>query len=219
MQNLFPDISAISQQTFPFALKNMFRTDEKKTFLPRCQMDGLCLTHGSPPAPGTPCGKHKWCQNGKCVQIGDPEGSNPTSSSSLSRKIHGQWSEWSNWGPCSRKCGTGVQISSRECDNPAPQNGGRFCSGTGDRKRKRVCQTGSECTVGVMKELDAQCAQFALSSEREDLEGAYMHALRNPTNPCHMQCIPVSVCRLACFRNFAQHQKSQKLCPFVTGRF
>ena len=32
---------------------------------------------------------------------------------------HGGWSEWTEWGPCSRTCGTGAAFRTRVCDNPA----------------------------------------------------------------------------------------------------
>lgn len=38
-------------------------------------------------------------------------------------------------GTCSRTCGGGVQRSTRNCDNPAPSNGGTFCLGKRVRYR------------------------------------------------------------------------------------
>jgi hypothetical protein len=43
--------------------------------------------------------------------------------------INGNWGAWGAWGTCSVTCGGGSQSRSRACDNPAPQNGGAFCSG------------------------------------------------------------------------------------------
>ncbi|XP_065187399.1 SCO-spondin-like isoform X2 [Sycon ciliatum] len=43
--------------------------------------------------------------------------------------IDGRWSVWSNWTNCSQWCGTGYQERFRACNNPAPQFGGKPCSG------------------------------------------------------------------------------------------
>ncbi|XP_056395554.1 LOW QUALITY PROTEIN: hemicentin-2 [Hyla sarda] len=42
---------------------------------------------------------------------------------------NGGFSEWQEWGPCTRTCGQGVQERVRMCNNPPPANGGRPCMG------------------------------------------------------------------------------------------
>ncbi|XP_063792751.1 hemicentin-2 [Pseudophryne corroboree] len=42
---------------------------------------------------------------------------------------NGGFSEWQDWGPCSRTCGMGVQERVRLCNNPPPSNGGSPCMG------------------------------------------------------------------------------------------
>ncbi|XP_052087844.1 coadhesin-like [Mytilus californianus] len=45
--------------------------------------------------------------------------------------INGNWAEWSLWSKCSLTCGQGGErIRKRTCDNPAPANNGRDCSGS-----------------------------------------------------------------------------------------
>lgn len=46
---------------------------------------------------------------------------------------------------CSRTCGGGVQKSTRDCNSPAPANGGRYC--VGRRVKYQSCNT-FECPVG-----------------------------------------------------------------------
>lgn len=55
----------------------------------------------------------------------------------------GNWGPWSSWGPCSRTCGGGVHFSYRDCDNPVPKNGGKYCEG--QRVQYESCNT-EECS-------------------------------------------------------------------------
>ncbi|XP_053421373.1 A disintegrin and metalloproteinase with thrombospondin motifs 1 [Nycticebus coucang] len=89
----------------------------------------VCQTKHFPWADGTSCGEGKWCVNGKCV--------NKTDKKHFDTPVHGSWGQWGPWGDCSRTCGGGVQYTMRECDNPVPQNGGKYCEGK--RVRYRSC--------------------------------------------------------------------------------
>ena len=44
-------------------------------------------------------------------------------------EVDGHWSDWMRWSPCSVTCGDGSKTRARMCDNPAPSNGGKICSG------------------------------------------------------------------------------------------
>ncbi|XP_072471027.1 A disintegrin and metalloproteinase with thrombospondin motifs 1 [Notamacropus eugenii] len=98
--------------------------------------DGIlvCQTKHFPWADGTSCGEGKWCINGKCV--------NKTDNKYFFTPIHGSWGPWGPWGDCSRTCGGGIQYTIRECDNPVPRNGGKYCEGK--RVRYRSCNI-EEC--------------------------------------------------------------------------
>ncbi len=45
--------------------------------------------------------------------------------------VDGGWSEWGQWEPCSKSCGTGERTRSRRCENPVPLYGGQDCRGVG----------------------------------------------------------------------------------------
>ncbi|ERE77025.1 A disintegrin and metalloproteinase with thrombospondin motif 15 [Cricetulus griseus] len=52
-------------------------------------------------------------------------------------KVDGSWAKWEPYGPCSRTCGGGVQLARRQCSNPTPANGGKYCEGV--RVKYRSC--------------------------------------------------------------------------------
>ena len=45
--------------------------------------------------------------------------------------VNGEWSGWSSWSECSKKCGRpfGRHLRTRKCDSPPPECGGHTCSG------------------------------------------------------------------------------------------
>ena len=44
--------------------------------------------------------------------------------------VHGNWGDWGHWLGCSKSCGHGRHQRRRECNNPAPYNGGNECNGS-----------------------------------------------------------------------------------------
>ncbi|KAL3278400.1 hypothetical protein HHI36_013727 [Cryptolaemus montrouzieri] len=138
-----------------------------------CYINETCTTKLLPAAPGTSCGKHKWCQNLKCVDIMDPP-----------LPVDGGWGEWGPWSECSRTCGAGVSISERKCDHPVPSGGGNFCLGI--RKRYRMCNT-EPCSKKAPPFRAVQCALF----NNHTYEGKQYDWLPyfEQTEPCRLYCI------------------------------
>ncbi|KAH8265475.1 hypothetical protein KR038_008664 [Drosophila bunnanda] len=109
-----------------------------------------CRSSNLPWADGTTCSHRNsdyWCQKGKCVPR---QGSNRLT-------VNGGWGNWSPWTPCSLTCGGGVQESRRECNNPVPEHGGKYCLGA--RKKYTSCNVHS-CPSGSMDSREQQCYEM-----------------------------------------------------------
>ncbi|XP_037634136.1 A disintegrin and metalloproteinase with thrombospondin motifs 13 [Sebastes umbrosus] len=83
--------------------------------------DSSCKRLLVPLLDGTECAPNQWCLKGRCVSL------NEISSSVV---VHGSWSNWSEFLPCSRTCGGGVTHRTRKCNNPRPAFGGNDCEGS-----------------------------------------------------------------------------------------
>ena len=44
--------------------------------------------------------------------------------------VNGGWTNWGEYGQCSKTCGLGSKVKRRTCTNPPPSFGGSQCSGT-----------------------------------------------------------------------------------------
>ncbi|CAJ1061780.1 A disintegrin and metalloproteinase with thrombospondin motifs 16 [Xyrichtys novacula] len=106
-----------------------------------------CETKFMPAAEGSACGPEMWCRRGQCVKQGD-EGPRPQ---------HGHWSEWSSWSVCSRSCESGVTYRERQCNNPRPAFGGKFCEGSS--RSYKLCNT-QDCPSNTPDYRAQQCAEF-----------------------------------------------------------
>ncbi|XP_001623142.2 uncharacterized protein LOC5501884 isoform X2 [Nematostella vectensis] len=60
--------------------------------------------------------------------------------------IHGGFSEWTDFGNCTRECDGGVHYRTRSCTNPVPFAGGEGCSLLGPARESRQCNT-NPCPV------------------------------------------------------------------------
>ncbi|CAL8248576.1 unnamed protein product [Lota lota] len=105
-----------------------------------------CETKFMPAAEGSSCGPDMWCRRGQCVKQGE-EGPRPQ---------HGGWSLWSSWTACSRSCESGVTYRERQCTNPRPAFGGKYCEGSS--RSYKLCNT-EDCPSGAVSYRAQQCAE------------------------------------------------------------
>ncbi|KAK3562031.1 hypothetical protein QTP86_024784, partial [Hemibagrus guttatus] len=141
-----------------------------------CTVASTCHSKLDGAVDGTRCGEDKWCLNGQCVSAAyQPE------------KLNGGWGPWSEWSSCSRTCGAGVQNSHRDCVNPTPKNGGRYC--LGERRRYKICNR-EPCTQGQPSFRSIQCSKF----NSIPYKGKFYHwvHVNNRINPCELHCRPVN---------------------------
>ncbi|XP_056137689.1 LOW QUALITY PROTEIN: A disintegrin and metalloproteinase with thrombospondin motifs 20-like [Lampris incognitus] len=105
-----------------------------------------CRTQHMPLADGTDCGHGMYCRRGMCVN------------KELDlRPVHGEWGPWGPYSVCSRTCGGGTRSTTRDCNNPEPRNGGKFC--VGRRMKFRSCNT-EPCPRERKDFREEQCSQF-----------------------------------------------------------
>ena len=57
--------------------------------------------------------------------------------------VEGHWGRWGPWTQCSQTCGQGFSQRSRQCDDPLPLYGGKYCSGA--FVEVRPCQLRNKC--------------------------------------------------------------------------
>uniref|UniRef100_A0A671QGZ8 A disintegrin and metalloproteinase with thrombospondin motifs 12-like n=1 Tax=Sinocyclocheilus anshuiensis TaxID=1608454 RepID=A0A671QGZ8_9TELE len=140
-----------------------------------CSVNGSCRSKLDSPIDGTRCGPEKWCISGECVIVGK-----------LPETVHGGWGPWSTWSHCSRTCGAGVQSADRECNQPKPQFGGKYC--TGERKRYRICNT-KPCARKHPSFREMQCSEFNTVPYLNELYEWIPVA--SSSRPCELHCKPV----------------------------
>ncbi|KAA0701887.1 A disintegrin and metalloproteinase with thrombospondin motifs 15 [Triplophysa tibetana] len=107
----------------------------------------VCQTRHFPWADGTNCGTNKLCYRGTCND----------KQSIATMKVDGRWGRWGHYGPCSRTCGGGVQLAKRDCNNPVPANGGKYCQGL--RVKHRSCNL-NPCKETGKSFREEQCEAF-----------------------------------------------------------
>nr|XP_061831771.1 hemicentin-1-like isoform X1 [Nerophis lumbriciformis] len=112
----------------------------------------------------------------------------------LTVQVHGGYSEWAEWGPCSLTCGVGSQKRQRQCNNPLPANGGRHCAGSGIETRS--CQ-GKPCPVdGNWSEWSSweECSRSCGQGNRTRVRTCSNPPAQNGGRPCEGRAVEVIMC-------------------------
>ncbi|XP_071953058.1 A disintegrin and metalloproteinase with thrombospondin motifs 3-like [Antedon mediterranea] len=121
----------------------------------------------SPALDGTSCADDAWCQGGQCTFM---------------NQINGGWTDWSPWTQCSYPCGGGVTSRTRECSNPRPENGGRYCEGEMDEFK--VCN--KEKCKGKAEDMRAlYCESYGNEITKGDWKP---HQLEDEDRLCMVTC-------------------------------
>uniref|UniRef100_A0A673NGX1 A disintegrin and metalloproteinase with thrombospondin motifs 3-like n=1 Tax=Sinocyclocheilus rhinocerous TaxID=307959 RepID=A0A673NGX1_9TELE len=135
----------------------------------------FCKTKKGPPLDGTECAPGKWCYKGHCMW----KNANQV-------KQDGAWSAWSKYGSCSRSCGTGVCFRTRQCNNPAPSNGGQDCPGV--NYEYQLCNI-DDCPKHFE---DFRAQQCQLRNSHFEYQNAKHHWLPyehpDANKRCHLYC-------------------------------
>ena len=113
--------------------------ESKPCFLKICPVDGKLSDWSAFSACDKPCGggkrfRTRQCNNPPPVFGGKPcEGQTREEqecNSHVCPPIHGGFTAWSAYTPCSVTCGKGTMTRTRSCTNPPPSNGGKPCEGS-----------------------------------------------------------------------------------------
>ncbi|XP_063796284.1 hemicentin-1 isoform X2 [Pseudophryne corroboree] len=109
-------------------------------------------------------------------------------------QVHGGFSEWLSWQSCSVTCGQGVQKRVRQCDNPAPANGGLACQG--EETETRICQN-KQCPVdGSWSDWSPweQCSKTCSSGKRTRIRMCNDPPAQEGGKSCVGKSVDVEVC-------------------------
>ncbi|KAJ1172187.1 hypothetical protein NDU88_004037, partial [Pleurodeles waltl] len=112
----------------------------------------------------------------------------------LTVQVHGGFSVWLEWQPCSVTCGLGVQKRSRRCNSPLPANGGRHCQGpdteTSDCQNHPCPVDGSWSDWSPWEECSRTCGQGNQTRTRTCSNPPAQHGGK----PCDGNAVEVIMC-------------------------
>uniref|UniRef100_A0A8B9QGY8 Uncharacterized protein n=1 Tax=Apteryx owenii TaxID=8824 RepID=A0A8B9QGY8_APTOW len=103
--------------------------------------------------------------------------------------VHGGFSDWFEWRPCSVTCGQGVQERIRQCNNPLPANGGRRCEGPDTDARSL---DGNWSEWGLWEECSKSCGQGNRTRTRTCSDPPAQHGGK----PCKGSAVESVMCNI-----------------------
>jgi len=81
------------------------------------------------------------------VYVHNSDSSCPGTGTGGGNAVNGNWGQWTATTTCSKTCGSGVQTVRRECNNPAPSNGGLSCLMLNGIRGSTEINTNSACNT------------------------------------------------------------------------
>ncbi|CAG5895700.1 unnamed protein product [Menidia menidia] len=138
-------------------------------------------------------------------------------------RADGGWGQWGAWSECSHLCGGGVKARRRQCDNPAPQRGGRGCWGVAEQQKDcnmHLCPDSggpwlpwSQWSVCSVSCGGGQQARSRLCSS------AACHGLSRQSKTCNTQvCLDVGCPPGRLYRECERGEGCPFSCSQVSGR-
>ena len=77
--------------------------------------------------------------------------------------VDGGFTEWTEWGMCTKTCGVGNRSRSRDCASPAPQYGGDDCDGRNiDFETCNIHPCPGECKFLVSAEINKTSSDLCI---------------------------------------------------------
>nr|XP_044998229.1 hemicentin-1 isoform X3 [Jaculus jaculus] len=111
-------------------------------------------------------------------------------------QVHGGFSSWSSWRPCSVTCGKGIQKRSRLCNSPLPANGGKPCQGSDSETRhcqNKLCPVdGRWSEWSLWDECTRSCGHGNRTRTRTCSNPSAQHGGR----PCEGNAMEVIMCNV-----------------------
>ncbi|XP_063682344.1 A disintegrin and metalloproteinase with thrombospondin motifs adt-1-like [Bolinopsis microptera] len=132
--------------------------------------------------------------------------------------LNGGWSGFESWSACSKECGGGAKIRTRNCANPIPAYGGIKCPGTGSESQ--VCNNnpcprdGAWSDFGSWSRCSKTCGRGiqigrrSCSNPSPASGGTYCVGSATNTQACNVQACP----RNGGWGGFGSWSKCSKVC-------